>query len=112
MNKPRRTLFGLTCVFLLATNLAWGQAGTTSIRGAVPDPQAKPVPGATITIRNIGTGLTRTQTSSSAGDYSFEFVPPGEYSLEIEASGFKKKILNVRALVGSPTDASAELELG
>lgn len=110
--KTFRNILATLGTSLLTATLAFGQAGTTSVRGVVSDPQGKQVSGATVTIKNESTGFTRTQTTSSGGEYSFELIPPGEYKIEIEAQGFRKKILSVRALVGNPTDASAALELG
>src|SRR2546425_4564407 len=97
---------------LLASATAWGQAGASTIRGEITDPQGKLIPKATVTIRNESTGLTRRQ-ETTLGSFSFELVPPGDYTIEIEAQGFKKAArTHVHALVGSPVDASTQLEVG
>ena len=97
---------------LLASATAWGQAGTSIIRGEITDPQGKLVPKATVTIKNESTGFARTE-QTTAGSFSFDLIPPGDYTVEIEAQGFKKVVLtHVHALVGSPVDASMQLELG
>jgi hypothetical protein len=112
MNKQWRGVFGLFCIFLLTATLAWGQAGTSTVRGEITDPQGKQVGGASVTIKNVNTGLTRTQTTNPAGSFSFELIPPGEYSVEVEAKGFKKAVRNVTALVGSAVDGDMKLEIG
>ncbi|HXN25275.1 MAG TPA: carboxypeptidase-like regulatory domain-containing protein [Candidatus Dormibacteraeota bacterium] len=112
MSNLLKNFVGLVCALILTASLAWGQLGTSNIRGTVTDPQGKQVTGATVTITNEATNNTRTQTTSPNGDYSFELIPPGEYKVEIAAPGFRKQVLTVRALVGNPTDASAQLELG
>src|SRR5229473_1875668 len=112
MNKQWRGVFGLICVFLLTATLAWGQAGTSTVRGEITDPQGKAVGGASVTIKNVNTGFARTQTTNPSGGFGFELIPPGEYSVEVEAQGFKKAVRNVSALVGSAIDADVKLEIG
>lgn len=96
-----RNLFGykvLLCIVWLAvvsvviipvTTVA--QITTATITGTVTDPAGAPVPSATVTARNIDTGLTRTISTGEDGGYRLEFLPVGNYVVEITAiSGFKK----------------------
>ena len=77
------------------------------------DPQRRFIPGASVSIKNAATNFSRTQVTGEAGTFSFELIPPGDYSLEIEVAGFRKKVLNkVQALVGSPTDVTVQMEIG
>src|SRR3989442_15702469 len=94
MNNQWRSALGAVCFILLMASLAWGQAGTSTVRGEITDPQGKQVGGAAVTIKNANTGFMRTQTTNSAGGFSFELIPPGDYSVEVEAKGFKKAIRN------------------
>lgn len=67
------------------------QITTATIIGTVTDPNGSPVPSANVTATNVDTGLTRTVTSGEDGGYRLEFLPVGNYSLDITAtSGFKK----------------------
>ncbi len=92
---------------------ALGQAGTSTVRGTVTDASGAVIPGATVTLTNPATGLTRTQVTTGLGTFSFELVPPGTYTLEAENKGFKKGIVSgVQALVGAPTDVRIQMELG
>jgi hypothetical protein len=105
----------LSMLFLLsiACVSAFGQAGTSTVRGTVTDQQGNLVAGATVTLTNVGTNTSRTTTTSDVGIYSFDFVPPGDYRVEVEAKGFKKSIVNgVHALVSQPTPADVKLEIG
>jgi hypothetical protein len=98
---------------LLLPNVAFGQAGTSTVGGIVSDPDGKVVAGASVTLTNTGTNTSRTTTSNDVGKYSFEFVQPGDYRVEVEAKGFKKSVLNdVHALVAQSTAADVKLELG
>ena len=101
-------------LFLMATGMARGQAGsTTSISGKVSDPQNAVVPGATVVLTNVRTGLARTTETDAQGRYQFVQVPPGTYRVETELSGFKKAFRdNVELLVNTPTTLEIRLELG
>src|SRR5215813_1189090 len=70
----------LVLVGIVSLN-AFGQAGTSTIRGTVTDPQGNVVPGATVTLTNVGTTTSRTTTTSDLGAYAFEFVPVGDYKV-------------------------------
>ena len=96
----------LSVMFLLSMSCisAFGQAGTSTIRGIVKDPQGNVVSGATVTLTNVGTTTSRTATTSDLGAYAFEFVSVGDYKIEVEAKGFKKAVISdVHALVAKPT---------
>jgi len=106
------------CVFVAATLLFTGvaalaQLGTSTIRGTLIDPQGKSIEGATISLKNTGTDYTRSVKTSSAGNFSFELIPVGDYEITIEATGFRNKQLDkVHALVGAPTDLDVRMEVG
>ncbi len=104
---------GILLLIATAAVSALGQAGTSTVRGTVTDAQGNVVAGATVTLVNPGTNTSRTATTSDLGTYTFEFVPPGDYRVEVEAKGFKKAVVNnVHALVAQPTPADVKLEVG
>src|SRR5215472_17413457 len=106
-------LLVLLMIVFLSGTLVWGQLGTSTIRGTITDPSGAAVPGATVTITNLQTNLSRTRTTGSTGSYSFELIPPGEYQVVMEAKGFRKSVVpQVQALVGSITEVSQSLTLG
>ena len=80
-------VFTLLFVFPL---LAVAQITTATIVGTITDSSGAIVPGAQVTARNADTGLTRTMTSNESGTYRLEFLPVGNYVLEIMARGLKK----------------------
>jgi outer membrane receptor protein involved in Fe transport len=70
---------------------AMAQITTATIIGTVADPSGAPVPSARVTARNTETGLTRTVTTGEDGSYRIDFLPIGNYAVEVTAtSGFKK----------------------
>ena len=58
------------------------QTPTFSVEGVVADEQASVLPGVTVTIRNVATGLTRSIATDASGRYVFSALPPeGRYEL-------------------------------
>ena len=81
----------LLTLFALSFSLSlFAQSDTATIAGTVRDPSSGSVPSATVIVRNEATGLERRATSNDAGYYSVSNLPPGTYTVVVEAPGFKK----------------------
>lgn len=92
---------------------AQAQANAADLRGTVVDPNGAVVAGATITARNLATGIERTTTSSEDGTYTLIGLPPGEYEVTAEAPTFKKVAINpVRLTVGQAAELRISMEIG
>src|ERR1700683_5858515 len=76
------TLALFTCGRLLA-------GVTASISGTVTDPSGAVVAGATVTATNVETGVVTTLTTNSQGFYSFQSLPLGTYTINVQQNGFK-----------------------
>jgi len=99
-------------LLLVCAGAAWGQA-TTSLRGTVTDPSGGAVSGATVTLTNAESKISRSATTTEDGAYQFTFLPPGTYSLKITATGFQTyERTGVALLVSTPATINAELKLG
>ncbi|MDH5715314.1 MAG: carboxypeptidase-like regulatory domain-containing protein, partial [Candidatus Aminicenantes bacterium] len=72
---------------LVASVLAFGQ--TSDVVGQLSDETGAVLPGVTITLRNVDTGMVRTTVTSERGLYSIRAVPPGNYELTAELEGFE-----------------------
>ncbi len=83
-----RLFFQFAFPLLLATG-AWAQYGA-SIQGTVTDKTGAVVPGATVTVTNQATGVSRSSVTGDAGFYKVTGLTPGKYSVTVEASTFKK----------------------
>src|SRR5260370_31206588 len=68
---------------------AYGQGGRASISGVVTDATGSVVPGATMTMRNVGTGLTASATTTDIGSYLIPLLPSGPYQPLVKKEGFK-----------------------
>ncbi len=84
----------IVCICTLAASVSRlsGQVATGRITGRVTDSAGAVVAGATVTITNDATSVAQTVRSSASGDYVFEAVNPGSYTLKAEASGFQQFI--------------------
>jgi outer membrane cobalamin receptor len=60
-----------------------------SVRGIVHDPQHRPIHGATITLKAKLSDWKQTQTTNDDGEFVFNAVPIGDYSVAVEADGFQ-----------------------
>src|ERR1700674_1189874 len=115
MGKSMRSAKTLT-LFLMAllTSLnAAGQQITGSIRGTVLDPSGAIVQVATVTARQVETGLTRVAVSDRQGEYVLIELPIGHYQLEVQAKGFQKYLQQGISLdVNETAMVSIHLKLG
>src|SRR5437867_13008004 len=75
-------------VLLLASSSFAQDRGT--IRGVVTDPAGATVPEATVTVKNVNTGLTQIVKTSADGVYSVPYLPAGAYTVTAEKAGFRK----------------------
>jgi hypothetical protein len=101
-------------LLVVAVSRAWGQtAATGQIEGTVTDPSKAAVTGATVTVTNEATGITRTVKSGADGGYVVPLLPPGSYSVTVEASGFKTETnKNILVQVASTATVNIRLQLG
>ena len=85
----------------------------TSIQGVVTDPTGAVIPGATLTLNDLQTNATITQTSSDTGVYSFNALPADHFTLTVEKGGFQKKVLdNLQLIPEQPNALNVQLEPG
>ncbi|HTW48746.1 MAG TPA: carboxypeptidase-like regulatory domain-containing protein [Acidobacteriaceae bacterium] len=86
----RRFLHTATAILVLALSLCAASAQVVggTIRGQVKDPNGKALAGATVTVRNVGTGLTRKAATGPDGRFSTPSLPVGRYSVTVTASGY------------------------
>jgi hypothetical protein len=115
MSKLRFGSFSvaLFLVLILCAVNSFAQAGGSTVRGTVQDPNGNLVKGATVTLTDPSKNFTRTQQTNEDGQYVFTAVPPGTYHLEVTAQGFKTASASgVQALVDTPTVRDVPLEIG
>ena len=87
----RRYLRALS-VILIALALvvtARAQEITATIAGTVTDQTGSTLPGATVTARNVGKGVTTEAVTSNTGRYTLPYLTNGEYEITFSLAGFK-----------------------
>ncbi len=88
----RKLLLFVIAVCLFSVSAAAQTANTGTLTGVVKDEKGAVVPGATVTVTNIGTNSSRTVQTSGEGSYEIPQLVPGTYKLEIDAPNFAKFI--------------------
>jgi len=83
----RQGVLLFVCVLLICGQLFAGV--TASISGTVKDPSGASIAGATVTATNTETGISQTQTTNGQGFYSFQSLPLGKYTIDVQEKGFK-----------------------
>src|SRR6266852_2201233 len=86
---------------------------TATLKGTVLDPQGAAVGGATVTVTNLSTGISRTVKTGARGTFQFSALHPGTYKVQAEASGFEKTIAsNLQLSVGQVVVNDVSLKVG
>src|SRR5215813_5645497 len=107
--KLRKFSFALISIVLLATAVS-AQTFRGTILGTVTDPNGAVVSGATVTVKNMATGLERSTTTDDAGNYTIAELPIGPYEVRVEQSGFVASVVsNVAVEVASDRRVDVKL---
>ncbi|MBM3785963.1 MAG: hypothetical protein FJW30_16510 [Acidobacteria bacterium] len=98
----------LTCVFALLA-----QSFTGRIVGSVTDSSGGVVAGAQVKATEISTNRIVTTTTNAGGNYTFNELPRGEYSIEIASQGFKNSLRKgIQLAIGQQARIDVRLEVG
>ncbi|HTR66293.1 MAG TPA: carboxypeptidase-like regulatory domain-containing protein [Terriglobales bacterium] len=106
-----RRLSLLTTLLMLVA-CAWAQTPTGTIEGTVQDPQGASIAGASVTITNQATGVSKQVKSDASGRIQIPFLLPGTYKVTVEAAGFRPVEQTVLVEVAQVRSLSFALSLG
>src|ERR1700730_7565664 len=67
---------------------------TATLQGTVSDIKGAVIPNATVTARNQATSIERTVQTDGDGNYKMAALPAGLYTVEVQANGFKRQVVN------------------
>src|SRR5947208_1671879 len=90
--KTLRVIVLSFSLLLTSGNLAMSQLPTGTILGGVKDSSGAVIPGASITAKNVETGLTRTGVSAEDGSYRLSALQVGGYEVRVELAGFRTEV--------------------
>lgn len=111
--KRVANLIASLSIVIAVTAVAFAQGTTSRVTGNVQDKNGAAVAAATVTLTNDGNGISLTTQTTDTGNYTFDLIQVGSYSILVEKSGFKKFLSahNV-ANVNQPLTVNAVLEVG
>src|SRR4029450_9790504 len=86
-----RRIAGVCCALVLMVSAAVSaqESASSGIVGQVTDATRGALPGATVTITNVGTNAQRTATTDADGRSSVPNLPPANYTIRVELAGFQ-----------------------
>jgi hypothetical protein len=106
-------VFFLTLLSTLWLSGSVAAQTTSTIAGRVLDQSGGVLPGVAVTVRDLGTGFTRTVTTGSEGRFTIPLLPVGLYELTAELTGFRTSVLsNIRTTVGQTAELTVTLAVG
>jgi hypothetical protein len=100
-------------LFVLVAGVVYGQTFRGAINGTVSDPSGAAVAGAMVTATDIATNIAHNSAATSDGQFSFQDLPLGTYSVTVTASGFQKTtVSNVVVSAGNVFTVPVQLAVG
>ncbi|CAN5577168.1 hypothetical protein BH20ACI4_BH20ACI4_08620 [soil metagenome] len=100
-------------VTIFAANGILAQGTTSRVTGTMTDSSGAAVSGATVTLTNEATGQVLTTQSGENGNYVFDLIQIGTYTVSVEKEGFKKFVSTKNNVnVNLPATINVALEIG
>jgi hypothetical protein len=115
MKGRNRFFLSVLLVVLIGFLSAYAQVdyATATLRGTVLDPQGAVISGATVTVLNPSTGITKTVKTGGDGAYRVPALPPGTYQITIDARGFSREVVKgIELTVGQVQSYDLHLKVG
>lgn len=113
MERVTKGLLSLLAIIALCGATVSAQVSSSRVTGLVTDKTGAVVSGAKVTLTNEGTRVTYSASTGASGNYVFDAIQIGTYTVTIEMMGFKRLIARGNVLtVGVPLTVNVELEVG
>ena len=97
---------------LAAPRAVFAQVDRATVSGVVKDSGGAVVAGASVTVTNLATNVASQQTTTETGSYLVVNLIPGQYRIDVELTGFKKRSQTVTLEVGQRARVDMPLEVG
>ena len=101
-----------TVMLLMASLPVASQVVTVTVQGRVYDSSGAAISQATVTAVNAATGLSRTTAANAVGDYQIPLLPPGDYTVTAEKTGFQKSAKKIHLDIGAAGSLDFSLSPG
>ena len=106
-------LWRMVVVALLLAQPLLAQVTTGTVLGTVRDETGAMVPGVTVTLKNVETGISRTVLTDEGGRYRASSLPLGSYEIQAELSGFNTDVRSgIKLTVGREAMVDFTLRVG
>ena len=93
-----------------SSTIAVRSTGGRRSTGSVMDQAGAAVAGATVTVREMATGATRTATTNAAGQFTLAGLAPGEYEVQVAVAGLPRRVADGDAQGARPRGALGDVE--
>jgi outer membrane receptor protein involved in Fe transport len=101
----------MTCCLSLVAPLA-AQSVDTGVLGTVSDGSGSLVPGATVIVRNVATGVEQSVVTGPEGTFQVRYLSPGQYSAQVALSGFRTERRTFALRVGQMIRLEIAMQVG
>jgi len=109
---PTRPFRVCICFFFVFAQAVFAQT-TGTIDGTVKDSSGSVIPGSKVTAKMEGAAVTRSTNTDATGNFVLPSLPVGSYTIEVEATGFKKFVQqHTEVTIGHVINVNPALELG
>jgi hypothetical protein len=101
MTRCKQSLYRILCATILFTGTAAFAGVYGALRGIVHDPQHRPVENAMVMLKAKSSDWAKSVTTNSTGEFQFNAVPLGDYSVSVAGVGFAQTAQNVTVISGT-----------
>jgi hypothetical protein len=113
LNSPKMKRWFLPLLLILGSGACFGQSTNSGdIRGSVADATGALIPGVTVTVVNVDTGVSKSFTSNDAGLYDTNSIVTGSYTVTFSKGGFEKLVRGPVSVQVGFTTVNGELQVG
>src|SRR5208337_4104375 len=105
-----RRILLMFCGAMLFAGPAWATVFGT-VRGIVHDPQHRPIPGVEVVLKAENSEYSQTTRTDADGEFHFDAVPIGEYSVRVAPAGFAPQVQKLAVLSGTAPILHIEVQL-
>ena len=102
----------LLFLVLLCSSLLSAQSSLARVGGTISDPSSRPIAGAQVRVKSVETGAVRTATTDASGLFEIPALTPGDYTIEVTATGFAPVTRATRLEVGQNMRVDTALTIG
>src|ERR1700687_3897212 len=102
---------GCYLALLSCVPAARAQTFAGAVVGHVVDAQQRAIAGASVTLRSVESGFEWHSTTNPQGEYAFELIPPGRFTIRAEATGLAATTAIAEVVVATPVRADLSLSV-